>query len=122
MKMTKSKIDLEKRTLAFGLVTLKMLRGVPSGVEFKSIRRQLTHSATAIGVLYREANRTVSQSDYVCRLAAVQKAAVETEFWLSLIEGLEERIPGVGAIHEEAMELVEIFNRLRQTAENSVKE
>ena len=122
MNRTKTRIDLEQRTKAFGLVTLKMLREVPTGVELKSIRRQLTHSSTAVGALYRAANLAESRLEYVGRIAAARKEVAESEYWLSLIESLQADIPGVTAVHQEALALCEIFDRLRRTAEKGAKE
>jgi len=121
MNRTKSRIDLEERTMAFGLSTLKMLREVPVGVELKNIRRQLTHSATSVGALYREANRADSRVDYLNRLIAAQKEMVAAEYWLGLIKGLKSDLPRVSMVHGEAVELLAIFCQLRRIAEKGRK-
>ena len=119
MNRTKSRVELEARTMAFGLNTLKVLRELPAGVEFKGIRRQLTHAATSIGSFYREANRAESRMDYLNRIVAAQKEVVAAEYWLGLIKGLHSDIPGVDAAYDEAAELLELFDQIRRAAEKS---
>ena len=119
MNRTKSRVELEARTMAFGLNTLKVLRELPVGVEFKNIRRQLTHTVTSIGALYREANWAESRVDYLNRIIAAQKEVVATEYWLGLIKGLHSNIPGVDVAYDEAAELLEIFDQIRRAAEKS---
>ena len=55
------KIQLEKRTVAFSVAVLKMLRALPIGFDTRNIRDQVTRSATAVGANYREANRAESK-------------------------------------------------------------
>lgn len=122
MNRTKSRINLEARTKAFGLITLKILREVPMGVEFRSIRRRLAHSATAIGALYCVANLAETHLDYVEKIVAARKEVAQSVYWLSLIKSLQPDLLGVEAVHQEAMGLMEMFDRLRHTAAKGEKE
>ena len=65
MTNSEFKIQLEKRTVAFSVTVIKMLRKIPGGLESKNIREQVMRSATAVGANYREANRAESSADFV---------------------------------------------------------
>ena len=64
MTNSEFKIQLEKRTVAFSVAVIKMLRKIPGGLESKNIRVQVMRSATAVGANYREANRAESSADF----------------------------------------------------------
>ena len=82
------KIQLEKRTVGFSVMVLKLLRNIPLGIEARTIRDQLARSATAIGANYREANRAESRNDFAHKIAVVAKEASESEYWLLLLAAL----------------------------------
>ena len=65
MTNSEFKIQLEKRTVAFSVTVIKMLRKIPGGLESKNIREQVMRSATAVGANYREANHAESSADFV---------------------------------------------------------
>ena len=61
------KIQLEKRTVVFSVLVLKMLRKLPVGLDTRNIRDQVARSATAVGANYREANRAESKNEWNSR-------------------------------------------------------
>lgn len=69
MSVAEFKVQLEKRTVAFSVMVLKLLRQVPVGMETRNIRDQLARSATAVGANYREANRAESRNDFIHKIA-----------------------------------------------------
>ena len=117
MNRTKPRMELEDRTMAFGLATLKMLRDTPAGVEMKNIRRQLTHSAASMGATYRTANLSESRTEYAAGIAATRRNAAESEYWLKIAKELHPDLPGIEGLHRESMELLAHFDRLRRSAE-----
>ena len=46
------KVELEKRTVAFSVLVLKMLRKIHVGIESRNIKDQVARSVTAIGANY----------------------------------------------------------------------
>ena len=116
MKKNETAAELERRTAEFGLITLRMMREMPTGVEFKNIRRRLTHSATAVGAAYRESNLAETRIDHINRLSVVRRELALTEYLLDLIAGLKPDIPAVGMIREEAKMLAETFETIYQKA------
>ena len=117
MQDKKSSTSIANRTTAFCLNTLKMLREVPPGVEFKHIRRQLTHSSADVGMHFRDVDRAELRCEFIAGLAEIRKSLAESEYWIGLIEGLKPDVPGIGAVHAEARSLMELFERIRQRAE-----
>ena len=96
MTNSEFKIQLEKRTVAFSVTVIKMLRKIPGGLESKNIREQVMRSATAVGANYREANRAESSADFVYQIGVVAKEASESEYWITL---LHELYPQVEEVH-----------------------
>ena len=107
------KIQLEKRTVAFSVMVLKLLRKIPLGVEARAIRDQVARSATAIGANYREANRAESRNDFAHKIAVVAKEASESEYWLLLLAALYPEVEEIKAALSEAGELVRVFDKIR---------
>ncbi len=50
---------------------------------------QLLKSGTSVGANYREANRAQSRSDFIHKIALVEKEAAETQYWLELFEDVK---------------------------------
>ena len=55
---------LEIRTKGFAIQIIKLSSALPITPEAKVIRNQITKSGTSIGANYREANRSISKSDF----------------------------------------------------------
>ena len=116
MTNTEFKTALETRTVAFSVQVLKLLRGVPMGIESRNLKDQLARSATAIGANYREANRAESRGDFIHKIAVVAKEASESEYWLLLLRELYPKMTDIEAVRVEAGELVRIFDKIRLSA------
>jgi len=109
------KIQLEKRTVAFSVAVIKMLRRVPAGLESKNIREQVMRSATAVGANYREANRAESGADFVHKIGVVAKEASESEYWITLLRELYPEVAEIAPVLVEAGELTRVFDKIRRT-------
>ena len=116
MTNTEFKINLEKRTVAFAVSVIKMLRNVPVDIESRNIRDQLLRSATAIGANYREANQAESTADFRHKLSISAKEASETEYWLILLDELYPETGDLAHVLAEAAELTRIFAKSARTA------
>ena len=104
MSIAECKIQLEKRTVAFSVVVLKLLRQIPVGMETRNIRDQLARSATAVGANYREANRAESRNDFVHKIAVTAKEASESEYWLLLLAELHPDVADIGVARTEQLQ------------------
>lgn len=121
MTNSEFKIGLEKRTVAFSVLVLKMLHRIPLGIESRNIKDQVARSSTAIGANYHEANRAESRDDFVHKIAVVSKEASESEYWLMLLRELYPEISEISPALTEAGELLRIFDKIRLTLRNKPK-
>jgi four helix bundle protein len=105
--------QLELRTKMFAISIIKMSASLPSTVEGKVIRNQITKSGTSVGANYREANRSRSKLDFGNRISICESESSETGYWLEFIdelEWLEKRI--TGPVLNESNELLAIFTSI----------
>ena len=80
------KSELERRTKAFALRVIRFVAQLPKNRVTDVMGYQLLKSGTAIGANYREANRAQSRSDFIHKIALVEKEAAETQYWLELLD------------------------------------
>ncbi len=78
-------IQLEERTLKFGVSIIRLSSKLPSTTEGKIVRNQITKSGTSIGANYREANRARSKADFRNKIKICEGEASETQYWLKII-------------------------------------
>ena len=77
--------NLEKRTLKFGIDIIRLSATLPSTLESRVVRNQITKSGTSVGANYREANRSRSKADFTNRIKICESEASETSYWLEII-------------------------------------
>jgi four helix bundle protein len=113
------KTELEGRTLRFALSTIRFVETLPRSISGTAIGRQLVKSGTAIGALYREAQRAESRADFIHKIAIAEKEAAETEYWLLLCveAGLTDRVRDLLA---ETRELLAILVTIGRKAKQSL--
>ncbi len=104
---------LEERTKAFAIRIIRLSINLPSSVEGKIIRNQLTKSGTSIGANYREANRARSKADFKNKIKICESEANETCYWLEIIRDLKWIEPQLlESSLNEANELLAIFTSI----------
>ena len=105
--------QLEYRTRQFGISIIKLSSSLPSSIEGKVIRNQMTKSGTSIGANYREANRSRSKRDFKNKIHISESEASETEYWLEIINDLNWTEPNkLEPILKETKELLAIFTSI----------
>jgi len=77
--------ELEARTRKFSVSIIKLSGKLPSMIEGKVIRNQITKSGTSVGANYREANRSRSRADFKSRTKICESEASETQYWMEVI-------------------------------------
>lgn len=109
--------ELEGRTREFALCIVRFVGGLPKNRVADVLGHQLLRSGTSIGANYREANRAESRSDFIHKIAVVEKEASETQYWLELLQEAD-----LGDAEErrwllsESAELLAIFTAAGKTA------
>ncbi|MDP6439351.1 MAG: four helix bundle protein [Candidatus Brocadiia bacterium] len=112
--------DLKKRTKAFALRVMKLVRALPRNTQGRVIGNQLVRSGTSVGANYRAACRGRSKAEFIAKLGIVEEEAGESAYWMELIIEaglLKEEL--VAPLLAEADELVAIIAASRQTAAGS---
>jgi four helix bundle protein len=111
--------ELEDRTKAFGVRTIKLAERLLATCVPRSVVWQLIDSATSVAANHRACRRARSTSELVSKLSVVQEEADESVLWLETIQSValepatREEVAG---LKREAMELRAIFATARATA------
>ena len=116
------KAELERRTKVFAVKVVRFVGAVPRNKLSDTLGMQLLKSGTSIGANYREANRAQSHSDFIHKIALVEKEAAETQYWLELFDET-----GIGNrqdrhwLLQEAASLLAIYTTIGKTAKSRRK-
>ena len=103
--------QLEDRTKKFAISIIKMSSSLPTSIEGKVIKNQVTRSGTSIGTNYREANRSRSKADFINRLKIFESETSETSYWLEIISEMGWANNGsIKSILKESNELLAIYS------------
>ena len=114
--------ELERRTKEFALRVIRFVTALPKGEVSDTLGNQLLKSGTSIGSNYREANRAQSRSDFIYKIALVEKEAAETQYWLELLD--ESKIGNSDDrcwLLQESNALLAIFTSVGKTAKSRRK-
>lgn len=110
----KKKFDLPDRTLNFAWKIRKFIQGIKNKNVFIEDKKQLIRSSASVGANYLEANEGISHKDFLLRLRISKKEAVESSFWLKLIQrslDADER-PQAAELIDEADQLARILGAI----------
>jgi four helix bundle protein len=77
--------ELEKRTLRFAVMIIRLSTKLPGTPEGRVVRNQITKSGTSAGANYREANRSRSKADFKSKIRICESELSESQYWLSII-------------------------------------
>jgi four helix bundle protein len=78
--------ELEKRTLRFAVMIIRLSTKLPNTPEGRVVRNQITKSGTSAGANYREANRSRSKADFKNKIRICESELSETQYWLEVIK------------------------------------
>src|SRR6267154_448883 len=81
-----NKADLEKRTKQFALKVIAFVATLPQTRASAVIEYQLVKAGTSVGANYRDANRAESRSDFIHKIAIVEKESSESRYWLEICD------------------------------------
>lgn len=110
---------LEKRTLRFAVLIIRLSGKLPNTPEGRVIRNQLAKAGTSPGANYREANRSRSKADFKSRVRICEGELSETQYWLEIVKEtgwLTEAEIKAGA--DECGELLALFSTIARSCQN----
>jgi four helix bundle protein len=82
-------VDLRVRTKKFALRVIRVFSVLPKQPEAEVIGKQLLRSGTSVGANFREAHRSRSDAEFVCKVGDCLKELEETCYWQELLVDAE---------------------------------
>jgi four helix bundle protein len=111
------KQDFAKRTMQFGLPTIRVVESLPNSQTARVIGNQLLRAGTAVGANYRSALRGRSRADFVAKMGIVEEECDEALYWMQmLIESGIVKQSRVSELIGEANEIIAIVVSSIKTA------
>lgn len=104
----KFKIEFQKRLVRFTVEIVKMCNKLREKPNYWPICDQIIRSSSSIGANVIEARSSSSKRDFIKFFDIALKSANETEYWLLVIESLEE-IKELNELKVECDELSKIL-------------
>jgi four helix bundle protein len=110
---------IAERTIEFSLQVIQLCRRLERDDIGKTLGRQLLRSGTSIGANVHEAQGGQSKADFICKMSIAHKEALETMYWLRLMEQAN-LVPQehVAKLMSETEELVRILSRILITSKS----
>lgn len=108
--------NLLKRTFDFGVTVIKYLRTLPDTSDLRVIKYQLIKAATSIGANYEEAQAGSSKADFINKVNISLKEAREANYWLRMINALEDENEELLVIIKESNEIKNILGAIVKNA------
>lgn len=109
-------LELCDRLLDFSVNTIKLLRKFANTEEYKIIKYQLIKSSTSSGANYEEAQGGSSRADFRNKVFISLKEMRESNYWLKVIKGINEKPDLNDEIIESVKESQELKNILGSIA------
>jgi four helix bundle protein len=79
------KQDFMKRTMRFGLRTIRVVESLPNSQTAGVIGNQLLRAGTAVGANYRSALRGKSRADFIAKMGIVEEECDEALYWMQML-------------------------------------
>src|ERR1700682_5576542 len=77
--------DIQERTFQFAVRVVKTVNRLPRKLGSVEVAKQLVRSGTSVGANVHEADGAESHADFVHKIKLARKEALESRFWLRLI-------------------------------------
>jgi four helix bundle protein len=104
--------ELQGRLFKFSVEVIKEVRNLPTTIEFKVISYQILKSATSVGANYEEAQGAVSKADFSNKVAISLKEMRETNYWIRIINEIQNDKKNWYKLDEESKELMKILGAI----------
>ncbi len=106
-----------ERTLGFSLRIVRLCRQLEKDGVGRVLGRQLLRAGTSIGANVHEAQGGQSKADFIAKMSIAHKEALETAYWLRLVEAADlvvtERL---AELIDETDQIIKIISRILITS------
>ncbi len=105
--------DLNKRLFDFSILVINFLKTLENTAENKVIRHQLIKAVTSAGANYEESQAASSKADFRNKIQISLREMRETNYWLRIIETLENKKQNeIKILVQESEELKKILGSI----------
>ena len=80
---------IERKSFLFAVRIVKLYKHLAAGKKEYVISKQLLRAGTSIGANITEAEQAQSRADFISKMNIALKEAVETNYWLRLLQASE---------------------------------
>lgn len=105
---------LKAKTIVFGARIIVYCDELKKGKNFE-IASQLVRCGTSIGSNVHEANGSESRRDFIHKMKIAYKEAMETEYWLEIIHGVD-YLPHNNELKASVQEIIRLLGASIRTA------
>jgi four helix bundle protein len=110
------------RTKKFALLVIRVFTALPNRPEAEVIGKQLLRSGTSVGANFREAHRSRSDAEFVCKVVDCLKELEETTYWLELLVDAEIVLPDrLSPLLDECKQLIAILTTIAKKVKSYAK-
>ena len=114
------KRDISERTIEYSLRIIHLYRELEKDSVGRVLGKQVLRSGTSIGANVHEAQGGQSKADFIAKLSIDQKEALESHYWLRLIQKAELVAPQLlSELTDETAQIVKILSAILVSAKRN---
>ena len=116
------KQEIIRRTKQFAIDVWRLCSKLPHSREFNGYVNQIIRSSSSVAANYRAVTRAKSKADFINKLKIVEEEADESQFFLEVIDEINDNLelsPEIKRLIKESNELVAIVVASIKTARTS---
>jgi four helix bundle protein len=116
------KSEMIRRTKQFAIDVWRLCSKLPHSREYNSYVNQLIRSSSSVAANYRAVGRAKSKADFINKLKIVEEEGDESQFFLEVINEVNDNqdlFPEITRLIKEADEIVAIVVASIKTARSS---
>ena len=108
---------VERKSFLFAVRIVKLSKYLKSSKKEYILSKQLLRAGTGIGANIAEAEQAQSRADFISKMSIALKEAVETNYWLRLLQASEYLSDAeFSSIHADCRELEKMLTAIIKTA------
>ena len=116
-KWTVMEHSVEKKSFLFAVRIVKLSKHLNASKKEYVLSKQLLRAGTSMGANIAEAEQAQSKADFVSKMNIALKEAVETSYWLRLLQATDYLSDAeFSSIHSDCRELEKMLTAIVKTA------
>jgi four helix bundle protein len=110
---------IQNKTTEFAIEIINLYKYLITQREY-ILSKQILKSGTSIGANVREAIGGQSKKDFISKISIAYKVALETEYWLYLLDQTGYLSSDYRSLKERNLEIIKILTAIISTTKSSV--